>query len=53
MRTKGESVENWNWQTKEKKVGEDVGPSKSPIKSLKSIDEDAPNALEKALIQVD
>eukprot|EP00347_Sterkiella_histriomuscorum_P018452 403345461 len=53
MRTKGDSVENWNWQTKQLIAGEDAGPEKSPIKSLKSIDEDADNLLERALIQVD
>lgn len=47
---KGESLDNWNWQTKEKKLGEDSLPRRSLIKQLKSLDEDKENALEKAFI---
>ena len=51
--TKGQTVENWNWQAKESKFGEAPAPRKSPIKALKSVDEDDELLMEKALIQAD
>lgn len=50
---KGQAVENWNWQAKEIKAGELTRPERSPLKSLKAIDEDDELLMEKAFIQAD